>query len=119
MENKIRQLDEQDNEGQGSGEVAIERREAKCALEELVCLMNQIDNQKSKVKWLRYIGILSGVLEHRRVECCSIDGESGVELEKPFFSKNGIKRAVFESDGEKVLGPDGFTLTFIKSVGIL
>lgn len=43
------------------------------------------------MKWLRYIGILSGVLEHRRVECCSIDGESGVELEKPFSQRMGLK----------------------------
>lgn len=31
LENKIRQLHEQEKEGQGSDEVAIERRKAKCA----------------------------------------------------------------------------------------
>lgn len=47
------------------------------------------------------------------MEWCSIDGEFGVQLEKP-FSHDEIKRTVFESDGENAPGPDGFTLTFYQ-----
>lgn len=35
--NKFRQLDEKVSEGQGSHELAVEKREAKYALEELLC----------------------------------------------------------------------------------
>lgn len=56
LENKIWQLDEKELEVQGSDKLAIERKEIKCALENLVGQKNQIDNQKTKVNgWVKAI----------------------------------------------------------------
>lgn len=48
-----------------------------------------------------------------RVEWCHIDGEYELELETP-SPKDAIKRVVFESDGSKAPGPDGFTIAFYQ-----
>lgn len=48
LENKIRHLDEQENEGQWTYQLARETGEAKSSLKKLLYRRNQIDNQKAK-----------------------------------------------------------------------
>ena len=99
--------------------VANDRRNRKYikALENERCLvLNSSESIKEEI--LRYFEKLyaSPSEESWRVEGLDwflISGESASRLESPFIEKE-ISKAIFQLDGDKALGPDGFTIAVFQ-----